>query len=46
MCDFFDDFILDWDDIALAGAMAEEMAEEELERRRLKAEREADEEEK
>jgi len=42
MCDFFPD----WDDIALAGAMSEQMAEEELERRRLEAEREADEEEK
>jgi len=41
MCDFFPD----WDDIALAGAMAEELADEERERR-LEAEREADEEEK
>lgn len=45
MFDFFDDFTLEWDDIALAAAIAEEMAEEELERRRLEAEREADEEE-
>ena len=42
MCDFFPD----WDDIALAGAMSEELAEEERERRRLEAEREAEEEEK
>jgi len=42
MCDFFPD----WDDIALAGAMSEQMADEERERRRLEAEREADEEEK
>ncbi len=45
MCDFFPD----WDDIALGGAMAEEMAEKELERRRerrlLEAEREVNEEE-
>lgn len=41
MCDFFPD----WDDIALAGAIAEELAEEERERRRLEAEREEDEEE-
>ena len=41
MCDF-----LDWDDIALAGALSEELADEERERRRLEAEREADEEEK
>jgi len=39
MCDFFPD----WDDIALAGALGEEIADEELERRRLEAEREADE---
>ena len=32
MFDFLDDFSPDWDDIALAGAMAEELAEEELER--------------
>ena len=30
MCDFFPD----WDDIALAGGMAEELADEERERRR------------
>jgi len=42
MCDFFPD----WDDIALAGAMSEEMADEERERRRIEAEFEADEEEK
>ncbi|WP_287036446.1 hypothetical protein [Desulfobacter sp.] len=42
MCDFFPD----WDDIGLAGAMGEELAEEERERRRLEAESEADEEEK
>jgi len=41
MCDFFPD----WDDIALAGGMAEELADEERERRRLEAEREEDEEE-
>ena len=40
MCDFFPD----WNDIAFAGAMSEELAEEERERRRLEAEREADEE--
>ena len=40
MCDFFPD----WDDIALAGAMSEQMADEERERRRLEAEREAEEE--
>ncbi|WP_020585620.1 hypothetical protein [Desulfobacter curvatus] len=39
ICDFFPD----WDDIGLAGAMAEEMAEEEFERRRIEAECEADE---
>ncbi|MDX9964484.1 hypothetical protein [Desulfobacter postgatei] len=39
MCDFF----LDWDDIGLAGAMGEEMADEELDRRRLEAELETDE---
>jgi hypothetical protein len=39
MCDFFPD----WDDIGLAGAMGEEMADEELDRRRLEAESEADE---
>jgi len=37
------DFLPDWDDIALAGAMAEELADEELERRRIEAELEADE---
>ena len=42
MCDFFPD----WDDIALAGALSEELADEERERRRLEAEHEADEEEK
>jgi len=42
MCDFFPD----WNDIGLAGAMGEEMADEELDRRRLENEREADEEEK
>jgi hypothetical protein len=42
MCDFFPD----WDDIGLAGAMGEELAEEELERRRRESELEADEEEK
>ena len=41
MCDFFPN----WDDIALAGAMAEELAEEELERRRIEAEHEVDDEE-
>ena len=45
MCDFFPD----WDDIGLAGAMGEELAEEEFERRRerrlLEAEREVNEEE-
>ncbi len=46
MFDFLDDFFPDWDDIALAGAMSEELADEERERRRLEAEREADEEEK
>ncbi|WP_320043762.1 hypothetical protein [uncultured Desulfobacter sp.] len=39
MCDFFPD----WDDIGLAGAMGEEMAEEERELRRLEKEREEDE---
>ena len=39
------DFFPDWDDIALAGGMAEELADEERERRRLEAEREEDEEE-
>lgn len=39
MCDFFPD----WDDIGLAGAMGEEMAEEERERRRLENECEEDE---
>ena len=39
MCDFFPD----WDDIGLAGAMGEEMADEELDRRRLEAELETDE---
>ena len=39
MCDFFPD----WDEIGLAGAMGEEMAEEERERRRLEAELETDE---
>lgn len=29
MFDFFDDFIPDWDDIALAAAMGEEMADRE-----------------
>ena len=29
MFDFFDNFTLEWDDIALAGAIAEELAEEE-----------------
>ena len=41
MCDFFPD----WNDIALAGALSEEMADEELDRC-LEAEREADDEEK
>ena len=41
----FDDIFPDWDDIALAGVMGEEMADQELERRRREAEREADEEE-
>ena len=40
MFDFMDDFFPDWDDIALAGAIAEELADEER-----KAEREANEEE-
>ena len=40
------DFFPYWDDIGLAGAMGEEMADEELDRRRLEAESEADEEEK
>ena len=39
MCDFFPN----WDDIGLADAMGEEMAEEERERRRLQEEREEDE---
>jgi len=39
MCDFFPD----WDDIALAGALSEEMADEERERRRIEAEFEEDE---
>ena len=43
MCDFIDDLFPDWDDIALAGAMSEELAEDELERRRIEAEIEADE---
>jgi hypothetical protein len=34
--DFFDDF--DWQDIGLAGALAEEMSEDEKERRRLERE--------
>jgi len=46
MCDFFDDFFPDWNDIAFAGAMSEELADEELERRRLEAEFQEDEEEK
>ncbi len=39
MCDFFPD----WNDIALAGALSEEMADEELNRRRLENECEEDE---
>jgi len=46
MFDFLDNFFPDWDDIALAGAMSEEQADEERERRRIEAEIEADEEEK
>ena len=44
MCDFgdfFDDF--GWEDMGMAGALAEEMAEEEKERRRLERELEEDE---
>ena len=44
MCDFdgfFDDF--GWQEMGMAGAMAEEMAEEEKERRRLERELEEDE---
>lgn len=40
----FDDIFPDWDDIALTGAMSEELVQEELERRRIEAERETDEE--
>jgi hypothetical protein len=39
MCDF-DDF--GWEDMGIAGALAEEMAEEEKERRRLEREMEPD----
>ena len=42
MCDLFDDFFPDWDDIALAGALSEEMADEERERRRLENELDQD----
>ena len=39
--DFFDDF--GWEEMGMAGALAEEMAEEERERRRLERELEEDE---
>ena len=44
MCDdFFDDF--GWEDMALAGSLSEEMAEEEKERRRIEREMEKEQEE-
>jgi len=43
MCDHYDDG-LDWEDIGLAGALAEEMAEEERERERLRKEVESEQE--
>jgi hypothetical protein len=43
MCDHKDGFDgLDWEDIALAGALAEEIAEEERERERIRREMEGE----
>ena len=42
----FDDIFPDWIEFGILGGLSEELADEERERRRIEAEREADEEEK
>jgi hypothetical protein len=46
MFDFIDDIFPDWIEIGILGSLSEELADEELERRPLEAEYEADEKEK